>query len=84
MFFGTSISDAFWKDFETVLGVKIVDFRIVFDVFAMPFLKSVSEEQKISPRHPTRRRTRKFSGGFRLSPASWGEKKRGEQEPGLA
>ncbi len=44
-------------------------------------MKSVSEEPKISPRDPTRRRMRKFSGGFRWSPPSWGEKKRGEQEP---
>ena len=47
----------------------------------MSFLKSVSEEQKISPRDPTRRRMRKFSGGFRWSPPSWGEKERGEHEP---
>ena len=78
----------FWKGFGRVLGgfweAKILDFHAFFDVFSMSFLKSVSEEQKISPRDPTRRRMRKFSGGFLWSPASWGEKKRGEQEPRLA
>ena len=52
----------FRMDFGMVLGglgqAKILDFRTFFEVFSMSFLKSVSEEQKISPRDSTRRRMR--------------------------
>ena len=47
MFFGTSISEAFCKDFGRGLEAKILDFRIFFDVFSKSFLKRASEGQKI-------------------------------------
>ena len=79
-------SHVFWDvDFGWILGgfweVKILDFHTFFDVFSKSFLKHAWEGQKIDPRGPTRRRRRKFSDGFRWSPPSWGEKKRGDQEP---
>ena len=48
MFFGTSISEAFCKDFGKILEAKILDFRIFFDVFSMSFFKRASEGEKIA------------------------------------
>ena len=63
-----------------VWEAKILDFRVFFDVFSKSFLKRVREEPKIDPRGPTRRRRRKFSGGFRSSPPLLGrEKERGSR-----
>ena len=66
------------------LEAKNLNFRTFFDVFSKSFSQHAWEGQKIDPRGPTRRRRWIFGLGFRLSPPSWGEKKRGDHEPGLA
>ena len=77
----------FQMDFGLVLGrfweAQILDFRIFFDVFSKSFLKRVSKRQKIGPSTPKTRRRRKSGPGFRWSPSSWGEKKRGVKRSGL-
>ena len=65
MFFGTSISDAFCKDFGRVLEAKILDFRIFFDVFSMSFYRRSWKGEKNDQDEPTRRRKRFFGAGLR-------------------
>ena len=84
MFFGTSISEAFWKDFGRVLGGQNPRFSHFFRCFFDVNFEERFRRAKNQPKRPNKSRKRKFSGGFRWSPASWGEKKRGEQEPRLA
>ena len=43
MFFGTSISEAFWKDFGKVVGSQNLDFRFFFVIFSKQILKDFLE-----------------------------------------
>ena len=75
-------------DFGRVLGgfweAKILDFRIFFDVFSKSFLKHAREEQKNRFKRPENAEGANLVAGFRSSPGAWGEKERGDQEPGPA
>ena len=71
-----AILDGFWEGFGRPKSS-------IFVFFSMNFSKSVSAEQKIDPRGPTRRRRWIFGPGFRLSPASWGKKIEGIKSLGL-
>ena len=55
MFIGTSISEAFGKDFERVLKAKILDFRIFCIIFSKQILEDVLEEQKIEKKSVRRK-----------------------------
>ena len=81
---GTSFWEAFWTDFGRFREAENLDFRTFFDVFSKSFLKRAWEEEKIDPRGPVEGVGPNFGPGFRLSPPSWGEKKRGVQDLRLA
>ena len=70
-------------DFEWVLGgfweVKIVDFRIFFDVFSMSFFKRGSEGEKIDQKCEKTKLFRFLASGLRWSPGSWGKERIGER-----
>ena len=71
--------------FGRVLGgvweAKIVDFRTFFDIFSMQNLECNLEGQKIEKKGHKTSDCRLLAQGRRWSGASWGEKKRGVQEP---
>ncbi len=70
-------------DFGKVLGgvwvAKILDSRIVFDVFSMSFFKCSWKSEKIDQDGPTRRRRRKLDAGLRCTGPSWGKERIGER-----
>ena len=73
MFVGTSISEAFWKDFGRVLESKILDFCIFFDVFSMSFFKRASEGEKIEKKCEKNKVFRFLASGRRCTWTSRGE-----------
>ena len=81
MFFGTSISEAFWEDFGKVLEDQNPRFSCFLRCFFDVKLEERFGRPKNQPKRPNKSRRDKFSVGFRSSPASWGKKKIGEQEP---
>ena len=80
MFLGTSFLSAFWRGFGRVLGGQNPRFSHFFRCFFEVNFKARSGRAKNRPKRPTRRRWWNFGSGFRWSPGSWGEKKRGVAE----
>ncbi len=60
MFFRKSISDAFWKDFVTVLRAKTLDFRTFFVTSAKQVLKDFFEGKKIEKKTVKTKKTSIF------------------------
>ena len=77
MFFGTSILKAFWVGCGRVLGGRNPRFSHFFRCFFDVIFEARFEEAKIRQKISQDRRKRKSEAGFRWSPSSWGEKKRG-------
>ena len=71
------ISEGFWE-------AKILDFRIFFVIFSMQNLECNLEGQEIEKKSHKTTDFRFLAQGRRWSGGSWGEKKRGDQEPSLA
>ena len=77
--------ERFGQGFGRVLGgvweAKILDFRFFFVIFSMQNLECNLEGQKIEKKGHKTSDCRLLGQGRRWSGASWGEKKRGVQEP---
>ena len=83
MFWGTSISEAFWEDFGRVLGCQNPRFSHFFRCFFDVNFEERFRRAKNQPKRPNKSRKRKFSGGFRR-PQPPGERKReGNKSLGL-
>ena len=81
MFFGTSISKAFWKDFGRVWGgfweAEILDFRTFFVIFSKQNLECNLEAQKIEKKRRQNDLRHQFGVAAAVCAALGGRKKDG-------
>ena len=80
MFFGTSILDGFWEILRGFWEVKILDFRIFFDVFSKHFSNNFLESQKIQKISPKKSNSIHFGTARRNARPPGREKERGSED----